>query len=53
MSEMQRLIKLGKYSVSFAGDRFKYQGIWIWTGKRNLRIIPFNRFNNWTGREDV
>lgn len=50
--EMKRLFKVGKYPVYFAGKNFVYRGIHIWTGKNNVRIIPFNKFSNWTGKEN-
>lgn len=50
MSPMKRLFKVGKYSFSYAGERFMYKGLWFWTGKKNVRIIPLNRFDNWTGK---
>ncbi len=36
--------------VYWAGEGFKYKGLWIWNGKKNIRIIPLNNFNNWTGK---
>lgn len=51
MSPMEKLFTVGKYKVYFAGDRFKYKGIWLWNGVKNFRVIPFNNFKNWTGKE--
>jgi hypothetical protein len=47
---MKVLFSIGKYatkgyrSVCWAGKGFVYRGLWIWNGKKNVRIIPFNRF---------
>jgi hypothetical protein len=32
-----------------AGKGFTHRGLWVWTGRRNIRVIPFNRFLQWTG----
>ncbi len=45
---MQTIINRRLY---YAGRGFVYRGIWLWAFKRNTRIIPFNRFANWAGRE--
>lgn len=39
----------------WAGDGFTHRGLWRWTGRRNLRIIPFNKFFEWHGpkKEDT
>lgn len=50
--EMKRLFNVWKYPVYFAGKHFKYRGFYIWTGKDNVRIIPFNKFTNWIGKEN-
>lgn len=49
---MKRLVKVGSYSMYFAGNGFVYRGIWIWNGKRNIRIVPFNRFTEPFGGEE-
>lgn len=42
-SQMKFLIKLGKYKFYWAGRGFKYMGLWIWNGKKNVRILPLNK----------
>jgi len=36
----------------WAGRRFTHRGLWIWNGKRNLRIVPINRLRQWTGPKE-
>lgn len=52
MMEMKKLFTIGKCPVYFAGKGFVYRGLYIWTGKRNVRIIAFNRFKYWTGNDE-
>lgn len=33
----------------WAGPGFTHRGVWLWTGKRNVRVIPLNRIREWTG----
>lgn len=34
----------------FAGNGFTYRGIHFWTGKRHIRLLALNKFNNWTAK---
>jgi hypothetical protein len=43
-SPMKKLFSIGGKSVYWADKRFQYRGVWIWTGAKNVRIVPFNRF---------
>jgi hypothetical protein len=33
----------------WAGRGFIYRGLWRWNGRRNVRVIPLNRFRQWSG----
>lgn len=48
--EMKYLFTVKNIKFYYAGERHLFKGVWIWNGKKNVRIIPFNHFNNWTGR---
>ena len=50
VKQMKRLVTLGKYKLYWADKSFMYQGLWLWGGTTNRRIVPLNRFNNWTGK---
>jgi hypothetical protein len=43
-SPMKLLFKIGKYSIYWAGKHFVYRGLWTWNGKKNIRILPLNKF---------
>lgn len=43
---MQSLIRGRLY---YAGPGFTHRGVWLWTGKQNVRVIPLNRFREWMG----
>ncbi len=49
-TSMKKLMSIGKFKFYFAGKRFCYQGLWVWSGKNNIRLLPFNQFSNWFGR---
>lgn len=33
----------------WAGKGFTHRGLWWWTGKRNVRVLPLNRLSQWCG----
>ncbi len=43
-SPMKRLFRLFGHNIYLADKRFLNPGIYIWTGKRNFRVIPFTRW---------
>lgn len=51
-SPMKKLFSLGKISFYWADKGFMFRGLWIWTGKKNVRVIPLNRFSEYAGKND-
>ncbi len=49
---MKKLFKLGNKTFYWANEDFMYQGLWVWNGTNNVRIVPFNRFKKWTGEQE-
>lgn len=41
--------QLGKTNFYWAGKGFMFKGLWYCKGG-NKRIIPLNKFDNWTGK---
>lgn len=46
---LKQMKKLSK-NLYWADKNFVYQGLWLWTGKKNIRVVPTNRFTNWGGK---
>lgn len=46
MSSPMQPLGGGRY---WAGKGFTHRGLWRWTGRRNVRVIPLNRFREWRG----
>ena len=48
--QMKQLCTFFGKKIYYANSNFIFNGLFIWTGKTNLRIIPFNKFKNWTAK---
>jgi hypothetical protein len=46
---MKRLFKVWKYTFYWAGNQHLNQGLWVWNGSRNVRVLPLNNFSDWSG----
>lgn len=51
-ARMKHLFDLFSLRFYYAGTIFKYRGILVWNGNEHIRIIAFNRFNDWLAKED-
>lgn len=51
--QMKHLFTVSKYKFYWADKGFMYQGLWVWNGVKNFRVLPLNRFKNWTGKEEI
>jgi hypothetical protein len=38
-----------KGRLYWAGRGFTHRGLWWWTGKRNVRVLPLNKIRQWNG----
>lgn len=37
-------------ALYWAGHRHTHRGLWLWTGRRNLRVLAMNHFLHWFAR---
>lgn len=47
--EMKKLFTIKGKTFYWANTKFKYVGLWMWNGQRNVRVLAFNRFSEWSG----
>lgn len=41
-----------KEHLYWAGPGFTHRGLWWWTGKQNVRILPTNHPRQWRGPKE-
>ena len=53
-ARMTRLFTIFGFNISIAlsAKVFLYPGVYTYAKGRNIRLIAFNKFSNWTAKED-